>query len=210
MKTIGEILKEARIKKKVSIEKLAKITNIKKEYIKAIEREDWGALPEKAVVAGFIDSISGVLNISKGKQKALFRRDYPSVVGTGFTPKLGLKEGFTWSPKLTLFLGILVICFLVLGYLVYQYINFVKPPVLLVELPKEGEIVETARVLVKGKTTSDATVTVNNQPVVVSDNGEFETEVEVFKETNEILVQARSRSGKESVVRRKIIPKLGD
>lgn len=207
MKTISEFLKEARRKKKISKEKLAKITKIKKEYIDAIEKGEWNKLPEKTVVAGFVDSISSVLNLDENKQKALFRRDY-SLETTRINPKISIEDKFVWEPKLTFLVSSLVVVFLTLGYLVFQYINFVKPPDLEVYFPKDGEVIKSTILVVEGKTNPEATVSVNNQPVLISDNGEFKSEIEIFEETNEVLIVAKSRSGKETVVSRKIVPEL--
>ncbi len=63
--------------------------------------------------------------------------------------------------------------------------------------------------MVTGKTDSDATVLVNNQPSLVSDEGEFATEIELSRETTEIQVQAKSRSGKVTELKRKIKVELG-
>ena len=41
IKTIGETLKEARLKKRYSLDRVEKETKIKKEFIEAIEEENW-------------------------------------------------------------------------------------------------------------------------------------------------------------------------
>jgi hypothetical protein len=69
-------------------------------------------------------------------------------------------------------------------------------------------VVRGTSLLVSGKTDEDAVVYVNNQPALVADNGNFETTIEIFAGTNEIEIKAKSRYGKESVIRRKIVPEL--
>ena len=64
MKTIGRALKEARTQKRLSLSKLESQTKIKKNFIQAIENEDWESLPEFPVVVGFVKSIAGALKIS--------------------------------------------------------------------------------------------------------------------------------------------------
>jgi len=104
--------------------------------------------------------------------------------------------------------GAALVIALVLGYLGFQYVRFVSPPPLSVERPREGEVVKERSLTVLGKTSSDATVKVNNQPALVSDEGEFEAEIEIFEGTSEVIIQAISRAGKETTVHRKIKPEL--
>jgi len=74
--------------------------------------------------------------------------------------------------------------------------------------PTADQIVTQNLLKVEGKTDSSATVKVNNQPALVSETGEFETEIEISQNTLEISVSATSRSGKESVIKRRIRPEL--
>ena len=75
MKTIGESIKSARTRKKISRAKLEEETKIKKEFIEAIESEEWSNLPEYPVVRGFVRSIAQTLKVDTRKMLALLRRD---------------------------------------------------------------------------------------------------------------------------------------
>jgi cytoskeletal protein RodZ len=207
MKTIGGAIKEARTRKKYSLSKLEEVTKIKKDFISALEKEDWGSLPEFPVLSGFVKSIAGALGAGEKSLLALLRRDYPPKA-LSINPKPDVGDKFVWSPKLTFAVGVGVIMVLVLGYLGIQYKKFISPPSLSVLEPKEEQIVKERRVRVTGKTDGDAIVKINNQPVLLDSEGNFEAEIEIFEGTDEIVVKAQSRAGKETVVRRKIIPEL--
>jgi cytoskeletal protein RodZ len=207
MKTIGGAIKEARTRKKYSLSKLEEVTKIKKDFISALEKEDWGSLPEFPVLSGFVKSIAGALGAGEKSLLALLRRDYPPKA-LSINPKPDVGDKFVWSPKLTFAVGVGVIMVLVLGYLGIQYKKFISPPSLSVLEPKEEQIVKERRVKVTGKTDGDAIVKINNQPVLLDSEGNFEAEIEIFEGTDEIVVKAQSRAGKETVVRRKIIPEL--
>jgi hypothetical protein len=58
---------------------------------------------------------------------------------------------------------------------------------------------------VTGKTDPNASVFINNQPVEVKEDGMFVTFLDIGKETKEVEIKARSRSGKETVVKREIV-----
>jgi hypothetical protein len=97
---------------------------------------------------------------------------------------------------------------MILSYLGYEYYQFRSPPVLKVFSPPENQEVNTNIVEVLGETEPDATLRVNNQPVLVEEDGQFKTNIEINDKTEEIIVRAISRSGKETLIRRKIVPKL--
>jgi cytoskeletal protein RodZ len=207
MKTIGKILKEARIRKRLSKEKLEKETKIKKEFIDFIEKEAWSKLPAFPVVQGFVKSIAQTLGVEEAKALALLRRDYPPRK-LDINPKPDISDKFVWSPKVTFVAGITIVSLIILGYLGYEYYQFVSPPPLIVDTPKEGQVVDESLIQVSGKTDPDATVKVNNQPVLIKETGDFTIEIEISQETKEIVVKAISRSGKETTIRRKINPEL--
>ena len=207
MKTIGEALKEARNRKRYSLEKVESETKIKRVFVENIERENWQALPEFPVVSGFVKNIASFLGLPQKEAVALLRRDYPPQA-LRISPKPDVSDKFVWSPKLTFLVGMGVVLTALSGYLVFQYVKFVSPPALSVDSPRQEQVVREKIVRVSGKTDSDATLRVNNQPVLLDDEGKFSTEIEIYEGTQEIEIKATSRSGKETLIRRKIIPEL--
>ena len=203
MKKISEILKDARIDKKFSLIHLENITKIKISFIEAIEKEDWDALPPFPTVLGFVKSLATALSIDENMAVAVLKRDYPPK-NLRISPSPDVANKFVWSPKLTFALGVGIILIILLGYLGIQYIHFISPPRLLIESPKEDQMITTGNVDVFGKTDSDAKVIINSQPVEVSLDGKFNVSLEVVPETREIVITASSRSGKITEVRRTI------
>lgn len=195
MITVGEILKEARLKKKLSLLDLEKETKIKKEFIALIENNSWDKLPDYPVVSGFVKNIAVFLGVSSENANAILRRDYlPKKLYINPKPDVGSK--FYWSPKLTFVVSISALTLLVLGYLGFEYLKFIKPPELEIIYPKENEVVLNEKIMVEGKTTTDVILTINNQPILLDEEGKFQTEIEVIKDTSNLLFKAISRSGK--------------
>ena len=203
MKTIGSFIKESRVRKKYSLEKLENLTKIKKDFIAGLERQDWAHLPDFPVILGFVKNIAKALGLNEESTVAILKRDYPPK-SLSINPKPDVSDKFIWSPRLTFLVGVGVVLVAVVSYLLVSYIQFLSPPSLEIIEPKEEQVVTQSPVRVSGKTTTDAVVTVNNQPFIVSDEGVFEGEIEVIKGTEEIIIIAKSRSGKETLQSRKI------
>lgn len=203
MNTVGQILREARLKKDISLIKLSNLTKIKKEFILKIEDGDWDNLPEFPVVSGFVKNLANSLGLSVDNINATLRRDYPPRK-LAINPKPDVQGKFSWSPKLTFMTGVGILIVLVLGYLGFEYQKFLRPPELEINRPKDNEIIVGNKVKISGKTSTDAVVTVNNQPIILDQDGVFVTEIEIIKETKEIKFTAVSRSGKTTEVTRSI------
>lgn len=206
MITIGEYIALARKNKFKSLSDVEKGTRIKKDFLISLEAEEWEKLPEYPVVSGFVKSIAHFLDADVDKAAALLRRDYPPKV-LSMNPKPDVSKQFVWSPKLTFIAGVIAVIIIVLSYLGFQYYKFSSPPSLEVYSPKEDQEVDNP-LSVSGKTDPDAVVIVNNQSAVVSSDGLFETDINVTENLSEVNVSARSRAGRETVIIRKVKPKL--
>lgn len=203
MITIGQILKEARTKKKLSFANLEQKTKIKKEFIEFIENNSWDNLPEYSTVSGFVKNLSFALGVSVEHANAILRRDYPPRK-LNINPKPDIETKFFWSPKFAFSAGILLLTLLVLGYLGYEYFKFIRPPELEIYKPKNNEIILESTVKIIGKTTTDVILSVNNQPIIVDQEGNFTSEIQIDKNTTNLIFKAVSRSGKITEVNKNI------
>jgi len=203
MRKIGDFIKDARLAKRLSRKDLGEKTKIKQSFIEAIEKEEWEKLPPFPVVMGFVKSISHFLDIDDRETIAILKRDYP-IKPVVISPKPDVETRFVWSPRKTFLVGVAIIVFLVAGYLGFQYKKFLSPPNLMVNEPKEGQNIKVGETHVAGTTDPDASIKVNNQPALVSDKGDWETDIDVDKNTTTIVVESLSRSGKKTIVNRKI------
>lgn len=203
MKTVGDLIKEIRRQNNISHEELGEMTHIKTSFIKAIEESRWDALPELPVVIGFVKSISHFLDIDEEHSVALLKREYPPKVKL---PKKTIVKStqVIWGPRLTFLALVILILVVVVGYLGFQYVKFNTPPKLQLNSPYEEEIIKTKTLTITGVTDSDATIEVNNQPVLVEASGKFTTQIEVNDKTSQVEVIAKTRSGKETVIKRNI------
>lgn len=207
MKTVGEIIKNARIRKKLTRLQLAKKTKINPKYLKALENNDFANLPEAAFVKGFIRNYANAVSLDPEQVLAIFRRDYDQDVKGQVVPR-GLVQTTTekrllWTPKTTMIAVVVLLTVGFASYFLYQYQLLAGAPPLEIESPKEQEKVK-ATITVTGKTDSQATVTINNQQVWVNPDGSFSQSLILPEGTRTIIVHSESRSGKIRSVQRTI------
>lgn len=208
MRTIGEILKKIRSEKRLTLEEIEKQLRIRKKFLIALEENDWSKLPSLPYIKGFLKNYSSFLGLKSDEMLAIFRRQFHQQEKAGLLPK-GLTNPLDepiirFTPQLTSI--ILSISFLVVffGYLFLQYLSFVNPPELSIESPKEGEIITSEKVTVKGKSDRDAVISVNNQKIALSENGEFTTTLTLSPGVNTINIESASKQGKKRTITRTI------
>jgi transcriptional regulator with XRE-family HTH domain len=73
MGQLGELLKEARQSKEVSLEKVEEELRIRKKYLRALEEEDFSIMPPEVYVKGFLRNYAIYLGLDPEEVKALYK-----------------------------------------------------------------------------------------------------------------------------------------
>ena len=207
MKTVGEILKNARFKKGLKRIEIAKQTRINPKYLHALENNEYDKLPEAAFVKGFIRNYANAVGLDPNQALAVFRRDYDQnvkgqVIPRELVPPPGDKR-FFWTPKTLTIGGLLGLAILLLLYFFYQYRLLAGAPLLEVTTPEEQAKVNSA-LTVEGNTDPQASLTINNQEVLINSDGSFSQSLILPQGTRTITIKATSRSGKSRVIQRTV------
>jgi len=186
MKTTGQILRKARLAKKISLGQVETATKIRQEFLDALEEDDWQKLSSLTSARGFVKNYAEFLGLSSQMVLAVFRRDFgknprPKIILPGAVKPLN-KIRFSWSPKLTLAVSVAIVFLSMVVYLGYQYFSLVRKPDLEIIFPLEGARTSNAQVEIFGRASINALVTVNNQTIFLSPEGEFRYQWDLFLE----------------------------
>lgn len=201
MKTVGQIIRSARLKRGFSIDQISSLTKIDSRYITALEEDDFSKLPSETFAKGFIRNLSQRLDLNPGELIAIFRRDYR--LPEQFPPSKRSRRLFlpdNTAQFLPFILGGLV--FII--YLIFQFRAIVTPPKLRLSSPVEGAVL-VSPVEIEGETAIDATVFINDETKVRPDStGHFLARVnlpigETIIEIKTVNRFSRSASEKISV-----------
>lgn len=207
MRTVGEILKKVRLRKKLTLKEIEEKTKIKREYLSALEEDHYQDLPPSAYTQGFIKNYSQILGLKPEPLLAIFRRDYKEKTKvTSYVNEVG--RGFCWTPKLTITLVVVLTLLFFFGYLFRQYYSLFTPPPLRLYSPKENEVVTSEEVEVFGKTKPEVDVFINNQRIFPSENGEFRKKLKMKKGRQTITIEVVNKRGKKRVLERNFQVKL--
>lgn len=210
MKTIGEILRTARLERHLSLQDISAATKIEEKYLSALEKNDFASLPPSTFVKGFIRNYALAVGKSPEDLLAIFRRDYGKSAPKP-APAPARKDSRRSFPSFTridsslpvpphtlalIFLGAAIF----IGYLLFQYRAFLSPPPLEIIAPKDKAVV-TSPVAIEGKTSADSIITVNQEiDVNPNQSGVFFTQLPFSPGEHQLEIVSVNRFGRRASV----------
>lgn len=208
MKTVGEILKEARETKHLTLTEIEQGTRIRLKFLEAIESDDFRKLPSLSYAKGFVKNYSEYLGLDSKTVLAFFRRQIADVPKSSLLPK-GVEKPLNrtflqLTPGRFITIIVVSLILLFLGYLGFQYQAIRQAPVLTITTPNNQAVVTERRIDVLGTTNPDATVTINGISVLVRGDGKFFDQVAIDPGVNRLVITATSRYGKSTTVVREV------
>lgn len=217
--TIGDRLKRARFGKRCSIREAEEATRIRAHFLLALESDEWRQLPSEVYGRGYLLQYADFLGLSRAsvladyeKQKNLLLHRC-KVHEESLAPKktFHLPRWFI-TPRLVSYLVAAVLVLAVGGYLMVQVNRFAAVPMLKIASPVTADnsplsaiVVHDASVTLTGQTSVGATLSINNEQVMVDSDGVFHHKVELSRGENIIQIKAINRSKAERMELLKIV-----
>lgn len=206
MRTVGDILKDARLKQNKKLEEVEKETKIRLTTLQALESGDWDRLPPPTYVKGFIRNYGQYLGLNVSELLAFFRREYDEQRSPKQITPTGISQTKLRITPTTLVAGIISLVTILVGiYLFIQYQSFTGAPLLELREPKNNLKTSAGEVLVIGRTYADATLKINGQDVQLSPGGTFSVAVALVEGENDLVVTSTNRFGKISTEKRVVL-----
>ncbi|MEA3450255.1 MAG: helix-turn-helix domain-containing protein [Patescibacteria group bacterium] len=193
---ISDELRRIRNEKNISIEKIAKDLGINEKYLKSLEAGDRDALPEGLYGKNFLKRYAVYLGFDPKE----IAQEYFDI-GTDktknnknvFTRKVPSAFYFLTIPRLVRNFFLLIFVLILFSYLAYAIYNVISPPILIINSPELDYQTIKKSLLVSGVSEKEADVRINNDPVLVSDDGSFEKLVNLQTGINTITVSAQMK-----------------
>ena len=138
---------------------------------------------------------------------AKFRREYAGTKDYKVLPESLSRKKIIPIRRIRFgFSGLLVLIpiALLLLYVIFQFRYLVLPPPLDVITPGEGERFSSKTITVSGKTDPNGAFTLNNEPVPLDSNGNFEKKITVFPGDVVLQFSIQNRFGKKTIIERHI------
>lgn len=202
--TLGERMKKIRSERRLSLYEVSRGTKIQVKYLEYLENSEYQKMPADVYVKGFLKSYAEFAGISEKILIRLYERErgiHQNIKKIDDREKsiepLKLTK-WVITPRITAL--VFIIFFVLAGffYLYREIDTFISSPRLVIFSPQDAQIIKESTVLVKGATEKDSTVSINDQAVLVDENGEFSQEIGLQKGLNPIMVKSKNKFDKEA------------
>jgi len=201
MLTVGEILKNQRLKKDLSLKEISKQIKVKEDYLRALESNQWSIFPSKVYIEGVIKSYSSFLGLNYKKVLPFFYRDYDDKESITFKKRVA-DEYFTPQIKNTFRALTFVLIFIFFGYFLYQIKLFFTPPKLILLSPKGDTFYNEKIIKIVGKTEKETEITIFGERIYPTRDGLFEYDFPLKKGKNELVIELIGANGRKTVFKK--------
>jgi transcriptional regulator with XRE-family HTH domain len=211
---LGEILRQQRERKGITLEQAAEDTRIRERFLAALESGDHQALPGAVYTKGFLRNYADYLDLDSTDLVALYTAERSSTPEPPrrFEPmRPVMRSGVFISPTILVPFVVLAAVVLFVGYLSYQFAAFATPPRIEVIDPAGDLVYDRPEFVVRGKTVPEGRVTIRVFPgpdtfpdIRPNADGSFAVPIKLRPGANHIEVQVLDPAGKVSQVSRAI------
>jgi cytoskeletal protein RodZ len=200
--TLGEQLKKIRGEGRISLLEISRDTKIPVRYLTMIEEGDYDSLPPDVYVKGFLRSYAEYLGVDPKKLIKIYQRERD--IKNNLTknenktamPKKVRVPRFVITPKIITAAAIVLVILGGFFYLYKEIGRFAAEPRLAITDPLGDEAIDSNSVNIAGFTDQDSKLTINDQPVLVNEEGSFQENILLQDGLNTITVAATNRFGK--------------
>ena len=206
IENLGEELRMARNKTNLSIDEVASIIKIRKDYLLALEMEDFNALPSGLYSKNYLKKYASFLNI-EAKQIDRFLKQLNTELEESepFPNKMVDKKKFIVFPKIVknVLISLAVLAFFF--YLLFYFKNLVLAPSLEITHPSSDIKIEESSIEIVGKVDPGSDLSINEQAILPDEDGNFSKLINLKKGMNTILVSAKKKYSKENIIIKQVL-----
>lgn len=201
--TLGEKLRKIRSERRVSLNEVSRATRIQLKYLECLEEGNYKKLPADVYVKGFLRGYADFFGIDEMVLIRIYEREKGIKINLEKANgnKIEKKESinispFLITPKIIVIFFSIIFVFAGIFYLYKEIGSFANSPKLIIINPEQNIAEGNSSVIVEGVTDKDAKVFINNQPVLVNDEGRFSENLALQFGTNTITIKSVNRFDK--------------
>lgn len=204
VKDLKTIIAEAMELRNYDRAKLAQITGIPEHYILFIENLNTAKLPAAPYVHGYFKKIAGTLHLNFEDLWKMYEKELTQK-SSGPSDKLPVNRFAIKPINKKVVLGILITIFLII-YILINARSFFGKPLLEIKNPAdETAISESAIITLEGVADSRNKLTINNEEVLIDQNGKFSTTYNLQPGLNTIEFKVKKFLGRENLIIKQVL-----
>jgi len=205
--TLGEKLKKLRSERRISLGEVSKHTRIQVKYLEYMEEGRYEKMPVDVYVRGFLKNYADFLSIDPNVLLRLYEKEREIKKnlekGRGGEKKYPMPapfkaSSFALTPKVILISAIAAVTFGGFFYLYKEIGAFASVPRLVISNPEQNTSIAGNSIIVEGITDKDAKLYINEQLILINDDGKFRENLNLQFGNNFINIKSVNKFGKEA------------
>jgi len=178
---------------------LAERSHVDVRHIQAFEEYRYHDLPGTLYAKNFLRSIAEACNVNTDKLLDRFLQDEKAFpFKRSITPPKAVATPTFWTPKKLRAFGIIFVLLIALVYVVVELGGLFRAPDLQIFSPQDSIEIQATSVEVTGKVEKGATLTINNAPIGVDDEGNFSAQIDLTPGVNTLTITATQKFGRKT------------
>ena len=199
--TLADKLNKARIESGLSLEELSQKTKIQIKYLEILEQGDYNSLPGDIYAKAWLKLYGEALGLDSKElladykiERSLSEKLYKVVEPKA--PKKSFSVLNILNPKNLKLAGITLIVLLLLAYLAWELNNIIAPPKIIIFEPSNNFKTTASSVEIKGQTEPELQLTINNEKVLLNEDGSFSQSINLALGLNNLQISAKKKHSK--------------
>lgn len=203
-KTIKELLEEALRDKKMSVTRLAELTDIPERFVAMLTNEDQKGLPPAPYIRGYLIKIATALGLDGQQIWQAYKNQEELKTSGGGDMLPANRFAFKRMNKKAIIVGVIALGILIVGGVAIRTI--IGGAGIDIKNPAEDSVVVYEPAIdLRGKINPGERLTINNEDIAIDRNGYFEKNVPLEPGINSVEFKVKRLLGKEVITVKQII-----
>ena len=196
--TLADKLRQSRLDQSKTLEEVATATGIQIKYLEILEDGNYQKLPGNIYAKAWLRLYANFLGlqasellvdykIEKSISDKLVKVDTPKEQNNNISIYSILK------PRVLKFLGIGLLILTLFAYLGWEINNIISPPQVKIFEPIGNFKTTDSSVVIKGQTKPEVQLTINNELVLLDEEGYFNQEINLLNGLNNLEISAKKK-----------------
>lgn len=211
--SLGEKLEAQRKSQYMTLEQAANVLKISKDYLGYLEKGEYENLPGEVYTKNFIKAYGTYLGLDPDELEHIYRRERTVQKNLNTLSTFVMREPakiisqfhMISLPKIlknTFIFSIVLVCLLYIGFKVEAIIS---PPELEILYPSVDILTKDKFITIQGRTLDGTHVIINDQNVLIGEDGKFSQKINLRDGINEITITAKKDHSKDNSITRRVV-----
>lgn len=203
----GNTLRLSREQKKISLEEAANYLGIRKEYLAALENDQYDSLPSGLYGKQFLKKYCRLLKLNYRQILNASPLIDTDINEDPFSKKIPRASNFFVFPKLirNIFLILLFLIFII--YFLFYFKQLAAAPKLIITYPEGNLVISSYDINIQGQSDPETEIIINGSTIISAQDGSFNKNIQLKSGLNTINISAKKKHGKIINEQRQILVK---